>query len=489
MSFNQQSWGRISGSANNSVVTLQNGTYVGAPNVFTYISSSDTIATIEAANYFAAVAPELNVNDLIFAAGSDATAFLTVSTVTILPPAVTVSTGVVTGDVQGPGSSTNNDFVLFNGATGKIIKDSGFSVIPTTVGGTNLTSYTLGDTLYSSATNVLSKLAGNITAVKQYLSQTGTGAVSAAPAWATIAGSDITGAALTKTDDTNVTVTLGGTPTTALLRAASMTLGWTGQLSGARGGTGVDNTGKTITLGGNLTTSGAFDSTFTMTGATNVTFPTSGTLATAGGSLVSFQVLTSGTGATYTKPAGVSSIFVECVGGGGGGGSSTTSTTTLAAGGGGGSGGYCHKFITSAASTYTYTIGAGGASASSGSATTFSGGTLSAGGGSPGANNTGAAGGGVSVGGAGGTSTGGDVNITGNAGGNGIAVANAGSVGGVGAASYFGGAPATNASNAVGTAAPANSGAGGCGSTNNGGNTTFAGGAGGSGIIIVWEFA
>lgn len=44
-------------------------------------------------------------------------------------------------------------------------------------------------------------------------------------------------AALTKSDDTNVTLTLGGTPATALLQAASITPGWTGQLSLARGGT------------------------------------------------------------------------------------------------------------------------------------------------------------------------------------------------------------------------------------------------------------
>lgn len=108
-----------------------------------------------------------------------------------------------------------------------------------TRGGTAQSTYTLGDILYASAANTLSKLAGNTTAVKQYLSQTGTGVVSAAPVWATIAGSDITGAALSKTDDTNVTMTLGGSPTTALLRAASMTLGWTGQLSATRGGSGV----------------------------------------------------------------------------------------------------------------------------------------------------------------------------------------------------------------------------------------------------------
>ncbi len=46
------------------------------------------------------------------------------------------------------------------------------------------------------------------------------------------------GAALTKVDDTNVTLTLGGAPTTALVNAASVTAGWTGQLSIARGGTG-----------------------------------------------------------------------------------------------------------------------------------------------------------------------------------------------------------------------------------------------------------
>jgi hypothetical protein len=47
------------------------------------------------------------------------------------------------------------------------------------------------------------------------------------------------GAALTRTDDTNVTLTLGGSPSTALVNAASLTLGWTGLLAKSRGGTGV----------------------------------------------------------------------------------------------------------------------------------------------------------------------------------------------------------------------------------------------------------
>ena len=53
-----------------------------------------------------------------------------------------------------------------------------------------------------------------------------------------------------------------------------------GILPATNGGTGVDNTGKTITLGGNLVTSGANNITLNSTAATNVTLPTSGTLAT-----------------------------------------------------------------------------------------------------------------------------------------------------------------------------------------------------------------
>lgn len=54
---------------------------------------------------------------------------------------------------------------------------------------------------------------------------------------ADLASSGITPAALTKVDDTNVTLTLGGTPATALLQATSITVGWSSTLSLARGGT------------------------------------------------------------------------------------------------------------------------------------------------------------------------------------------------------------------------------------------------------------
>ncbi|MEO6077580.1 MAG: hypothetical protein ABIP54_02225 [Candidatus Andersenbacteria bacterium] len=75
------------------------------------------------------------------------------------------------------------------------------------------------------------------------------------------------------------------------------------------GGTGVNNGSKTITLGGNLTTAGAFNSTFTMTGATNVTFPTSGTLATVGGTVGSV-VGTAGQ-IDVTTLAGVATVSID----------------------------------------------------------------------------------------------------------------------------------------------------------------------------------
>lgn len=61
---------------------------------------------------------------------------------------------------------------------------------------------------------------------------------------------------LSKTDDTNVTLTLGGTPSNSVLQSVSLTLGWTGILAPSRGGTnngftaftGPASTTKTFTL-------------------------------------------------------------------------------------------------------------------------------------------------------------------------------------------------------------------------------------------------
>lgn len=100
---------------------------------------------------------------------------------------------------------------------------------------------------------------------------------------------------ITVTGITGVTLpttgTLVNTAVTTLSSLSSIgTIGtgvWQGTVvAGQYGGTGVANTGLTITLGGNFATSGAFATTLTVTGVTNVTLPTSGTLATTSGASI-----------------------------------------------------------------------------------------------------------------------------------------------------------------------------------------------------------
>lgn len=73
-------------------------------------------------------------------------------------------------------------------------------------GGTGLSTVALGDILYGASGTAWAKLGGNTIAGKRFLCQTGTGSVSAAPSWLTIALSDLP----------TVDVTKGGTGVTSL---------------------------------------------------------------------------------------------------------------------------------------------------------------------------------------------------------------------------------------------------------------------------------
>ena len=82
MAFNPVNWGTISSSGNTQAVTLQNGTRLGALGFFSY-QSTDLLALITAANYFAGNANILTVGDILLISGGDGSGLYTVATCTV----------------------------------------------------------------------------------------------------------------------------------------------------------------------------------------------------------------------------------------------------------------------------------------------------------------------------------------------------------------------------------------------------------------------
>ena len=208
--------------------------------------------------------------------------------------------------------------------------------------------------------------------------------------------------------------------------------------------------------------------------------------------------LTSGTALTYTTPANVRALYVECVGGGGGGGGVDGQGAGTGAGAGGGSGGgYVAKLITSPSATYTYTVGAGGAGGTAGANngaaggnTTFAGGaiSLSADGGSAGGGHTASASNAYYNQVAGGDGSGGDVVIGGQNGGARSRGNFTQYYGGYGGGSIFGqGGGGAGGSGSAGSAGTRYGGGGG-GAANESTTSNYAGGAGFQGVIRITEY-
>jgi hypothetical protein len=125
------------------------------------------------------------------------------------------------------GTLNNGDLIQYDSALQywKNVAPSAVSVSTAT----NLAGGATGSVPYQSATSTTTFLPIGTAAQVMKVNAGAT-----APEW-------VSGAALTKVDDTNVTLTLGGTPATSLLAATSLTLGWTGQLAVSRGGTGLSS--------------------------------------------------------------------------------------------------------------------------------------------------------------------------------------------------------------------------------------------------------
>jgi len=91
-----------------------------------------------------------------------------------------------------------------------------------------------GTTPFISTSMATNKLIGRSTAGVGVMEEITIGSGLSLSAGTLTASGAVTPNALTRTNDTNVTLTLGGTPNTALLQATSLTLGWTGTLADSR---------------------------------------------------------------------------------------------------------------------------------------------------------------------------------------------------------------------------------------------------------------
>jgi len=150
------------------------------------------------------------------------------------------SSSIVTVGIVTSGTWQGSAVGITYGGTGATTKAAGFNALsPVT---------TLGDLVYGDGANSNTRLAGNTSTTKQFLTQTGTGTVSAAPAWAALANGDIptnltgktyngltltaaatgftlAGGTTSKTLTVSNTLTLAGTDTSTLNIGAGGTLG------------------------------------------------------------------------------------------------------------------------------------------------------------------------------------------------------------------------------------------------------------------------
>jgi len=125
MAFDFRNWGVISTSGNTQSETLQDGSVIGAPGMYTYQSATETLLDISSVDYFSPVGNTLSVGDFIYIQASDSAGLFHVLAVDFETGNLIIAllSGGGGGGIIGPLTSTPNSPALWNSLDGSTIKD------------------------------------------------------------------------------------------------------------------------------------------------------------------------------------------------------------------------------------------------------------------------------------------------------------------------------------------------------------------------------
>jgi hypothetical protein len=266
------SWSTVSSGGSGTVTSVG----LSLPNIFSVSGSP-----VQSSGTLTGTLANQNAN-LVFAgpSGGAATTPAFRSLVASDLPTIT-SLGTVTS-----GTWNATTIGIAYGGTGQTTAASAYNAL------TPITS--LGDLVYGSGTNAATRLAGNTTATKNFLSQTGTGSVSAAPSWSTVSKSDVglgnvENTALSTWAGTSSITTLGtiatGTWSATAIAANKGGTGQTGYTAGdllyASGTTdltklGIGSSGQVLTSNGSSPTWAAAGGTYFTSSTTAPSSPIAG---------------------------------------------------------------------------------------------------------------------------------------------------------------------------------------------------------------------